>query len=173
MERKQTFLKTGRWCRYREEGRRGEWTAAQLSVRAPGRARGLQPGHLRPGLSTRSALPPQLPRGTALRFLWVVGGHWLHSAQAGGSRPGAMLKLPGLKMEAFLLQRTRVNSQGCLVLKLINLPRVHGSPDRAAASVFKDGEVTVEEGPERIPAWEQAGQRHQTVGVPGGAALMC
>lgn len=84
-----------------------------------------------------------------------------------------MLKLPSLKMEAFLLQRTPVNSQGCLVLKLINLPRVHGSPDRAAASVFKDGEVTVEEGPERIPAWEQAGQRHQTVGVPGGAALMC
>lgn len=84
-----------------------------------------------------------------------------------------MLKLPSLKMEAFLLQRTRVNSQVCLVLKLINLPRVHGSPDRAAASVCKDGEVTVEEGPERIPAWEQAGQRHQTVRVPGGAALMC
>lgn len=43
MERKQTFLKTGRWCRCREEGRRGEWTAAQLSA-GPGRARGLQPG---------------------------------------------------------------------------------------------------------------------------------
>lgn len=83
-----------------------------------------------------------------------------------------MLKLPSLKMEAFLLQRTRVNSQVCLVLKLINLPGVHGSPD-AAARVFKDGEVPVEEGPERIPDWEQAGQRHQTVRVPGGAALMC
>lgn len=45
----------------------------------------------------------------------------------GVARPGGMLKLPSLKMEAFLLQRTRVNSQvlfGFEIDKPAKSPRV-------------------------------------------------